>query len=60
VLERIDPVLHHEVRRIEHQPHTKITVTPDMVTFHEWDEECEHDPSCKADDETRRKETSNG
>jgi len=33
VLERMEPILNTQVREIDHSPRTRITVTPDMITF---------------------------
>lgn len=33
VLERLQPIMTTQVRQIEHSPRTRVTVTPDMVTF---------------------------
>ncbi len=33
VMERLSPILDTQVRTMEHNPRTKITVTPDMVTL---------------------------
>ena len=33
VLERMEPILDTQVRTMEHNPRTKVTVTPDMVTL---------------------------
>lgn len=33
VLECMEPVLNTQIRRVEHNPRTRVTVTPDMVTF---------------------------
>ena len=33
VLERMEPILNTRVREVEHNPRTKVVVTPEMVTF---------------------------
>jgi len=33
VLERLEPIMHTQVRPVEHNPRTRVVVTPDMVTF---------------------------
>jgi len=33
VLEQLEPVLNTQVREVEHNPRTRVIVTPDMVTF---------------------------
>lgn len=33
VLERLEPIMNSQVREVEHNPRTRVTVTPEMVTF---------------------------